>query len=348
MYISSTHRQSVWAIGVICVGLCAGSWFRAGAQAPPRQLPAKTQREATALPSSTSEYSQRAVAYINETIPLTREDFGEYLIAREGQDRINNFVNRKIIELACQEKGIEVTAAEVEADLAETIKSLNTTVKDFESKILKPHNKTLYEWKEDAIRPRLMLSKLCRDRVKVSEDDISKGYEAYYGEKIDCRIIMWPRNEKGQAMQIYNKIRDNDSEFERAARHQATPSLAAVGGKIEPIGKNTAGNPTLEKAAFSLQEGELSQLLETPDGLVVIKCVKRLPPQASVKLEDVREKIAKEAFDKRLQQEIPKYFQELHDKANPKVFLTPVNELQLIRQAEREISEETGRKVEKR
>jgi len=342
MRVRLDGRKLVPAIGILAVLMSAFFWGRHGhgprAQA---QSPARPQSVASTAPT---EYSQRVVAYINDTIPITREEFGEYLIVRLGTDRLSNFVNRRIIELACKEKGIEVTTAEVEADFAETIKSLKTTVRDFEAKILKPHNKTLYEWKEDAVRPRLMLSKLCRDRVHVTEEDISKGYEAYYGDKVDCRLIMWPKNERAIAMKMHPLIHDSESEFDRVARSQASPTLAAVGGKIEPIGKHTAGNPELEKAAFSLQPGELSQLIETPEGFVVLKCVRRIPPQVEMKLEDAREKLAKEAFDRKLQQEIPKCFQELHDKAHPQLFLKSVTtEDEILRAAGREIAEEVGK-----
>jgi len=342
MRVRLDGRKLVPAFVVLAVLMLAFAWGRHGhgprAQA---QSPARPQSVASTAPT---EYSQRVVAYINDTIPITREEFGEYLIVRLGTDRLSNFVNRRIIELACKEKGIEVTTAEVEADFAETIKSLKTTVRDFEAKILKPHNKTLYEWKEDAVRPRLMLSKLCRDRVHVTEEDISKGYEAYYGDKVDCRLIMWPKNERAIAMKMHPLIHDSESEFDRVARSQASPTLAAVGGKIEPIGKHTAGNPELEKAALSLRDGELSQLIETPEGFVVLKCVRRIPPQVEMKLEDAREKLAKEAFDRKLQQEIPKCFQELHDKAHPQLFLKSVTtEDEILRAAGREIAEEVGK-----
>jgi hypothetical protein len=338
------RQRLALAIAIVAIGGLAsflgryGHGPRAEAQTPVAKASAAT----TSAP--VSEYSQRVVAYVNDTIPLTREEFGEYLIARQGAERLSNFVNRRIIELACKEKGIDVTAAEVEAEFADTLKKLKTTSKDFEAKILKPHNKTIYEWKEDAVKPRLMLSKLCSARVHVTEEDISKGYEAYYGEKIDCRLIMWPKNEKAIAMQMYPKIRNSETEFDRAAKSQASPTLAAMGGKIDPIGKYTAGNPQLEKAAFSLQPNELSQLIETPEGFVVLKCVSRIPPQIDKKLEAVREDLAKEAFDRKLQQEIPKCFQELHDKAHPQLFLKSITtEEELLRRAEREIAEDNQR-----
>jgi hypothetical protein len=338
------RRKSAVVASVLCLSAGAFFWVRCGwdsranAQVPLRKSQGKTESTAAATPSS--EYSQRVVAYINETTSLTREEFGEYLIARFGTDRINTFVNLRIIQEVCKEKGVEVTSAEVESDLKDTITKMKTTAKDFESKILKPYHRTLYEWKEDVIRPRLMLSKLCKDRVRVEEEDISKAFDAHYGEKIECRLIMWPQKEKGIAMQIYPKIRDSEAEFDHVAKTQASPTLASMGGKIEPIGHYTSGNPALEKEAFALQPGELSKLIDTPDGVVVLKCVRHIPPQADIKLEGVRQKLTTEVFEKKLELEIPRYFEEIRKKANPQTFLKSITtEEELIRQAQHEIAE---------
>ena len=42
------------------------------------------------------------VAYIYGSIPITREDLGEYLIARKGLDTVELLVNKRIIEHACE------------------------------------------------------------------------------------------------------------------------------------------------------------------------------------------------------------------------------------------------------
>ena len=45
----------------------------------------------------------RIVAYIYETIPITREELGEYLIARFGTERLDLLVNKRIIEIECRD-----------------------------------------------------------------------------------------------------------------------------------------------------------------------------------------------------------------------------------------------------
>ena len=109
------------------------------------------------------------------TCAITREELGEYLIARHGADRLQHLVNKRIIELACQAHGIQVSDKEIDAALAEDLASLKVSAKEFEEKTLKDYGKSLYEWREDVIRPKLYMTKLCQDSVDVTPDDLKFG-----------------------------------------------------------------------------------------------------------------------------------------------------------------------------
>jgi parvulin-like peptidyl-prolyl isomerase len=87
------------------------------------------------------------------------------------------------------------------------------------------------------------------------------------------------------------------------------------------IGRHTTGNEALEATVFQLKPGEMSQL-ETPEGTLAIKCLRRLPPDTSKKLDDVRDTLAKTVLDKKVQQEIPKLSKELREQAQPRLLLT--------------------------
>ncbi|HVS37908.1 MAG TPA: peptidylprolyl isomerase, partial [Gemmataceae bacterium] len=293
----SNTKGAAWnwrrlALGAACVvGLgtagYVGSLFvpRAKAQPEAPAKPAATPAQPGA-PAAPADYSKRPVAFLHNNEVVTREQLGEYLIARFGADRLPLLVNKIIIEEACKAKGIEVTPAEVEVSFAEDLASMNMDEKTFVAGILKNAKKSLYEWKEDVVRPKLLMTKLVRDRVTVTEDDIKAGYDAYYGEKVEVQIIYWPHGERQIAIEEHAKIRDNDDEFQRKARTQADSRLAATQGHLDgPIGHHTTGSSEIEKAAFSLHEGEVSALIETPDGIAVIKCLKRIPANTTVSLE---------------------------------------------------------------
>ncbi len=284
---------------------------------PPQPAPSAQPQQ------SPSDYSRRAVAYIYGTQIISREDLGEYLIARQGADKLDLLVNKMIIESACKKRGITVTAAEVEEEVQKDVQAFKLNMKDYEQKVLKPRGMSLYELREDAIRPRLALTKLCRDRVQVTEKDILDAYEAYHGEKIQGRMIMFPKGEQRLAMKLYDKLRSSEEEFQRQAQTQASPSLAAQGGKFAPFGRNFIDNKELERAAFSLQPGEVSQIVGTPEGEVIFKCDARIPPDGT-KLEDVRATLVQAIMEKKISDEMRKVAAELRKEANPKLFLTKV------------------------
>ena len=89
--------------GIAAASFC---WGRSGAvpeaTATPPQATARSKGEAApANPQTTYDSSQRVVAYIYNTIPITREELGEYLITRHGTEKLEMLVNERIIERAC-------------------------------------------------------------------------------------------------------------------------------------------------------------------------------------------------------------------------------------------------------
>src|SRR6266851_6085384 len=329
------------------LGRCTSLPAAAGATPRPDPVPTRTSGIKENSPSKEGDYSRQVVAYIYGSIPITREDLGEYLIARQGAERLELMVNRRIIDLACQKKGIVITDDEVEAALAEDIKSMNvSSVKDFVNGVLKRYQKTLYEWKEDVIRPKLALAKLCRDQVKVTEEELRNAFEAHHGEKVECQMIMWPTSEKNHVFnEFYAKIRDNEKEFDLATTRQASSLLASKGGHVEPFGRHTTGNEEMENEAFKLDPGQISRVIETPQGLVVLKCLKHIPAQTGVTLDaQGRAKLEKDIIDRKVTQvEIPKMFKQLRDQASPQLFLGKKveTEADLLKQAREALSSDS-------
>src|SRR5262245_35483491 len=120
-------------LGLSGAGLCGatalGFWLGQGAP-----LPSALAQPPAALPPTTAQpgdYGQRVVAYIYGSVPITRQDLGEYLIERQGVDRLDLLINKKIIEHACAKQGIIVSPAEVEQALQEDLKSIGVDQKGF-------------------------------------------------------------------------------------------------------------------------------------------------------------------------------------------------------------------------
>lgn len=300
-------------------------WGRTGAlQATAQQthVPAPVDHGAKNS-AANGDYQRRVVAYLYDNMPVTREDLGEYLIARLGAERVEFLVNRKIVEVACQSKGIHVTDAEIEAQLADDLRGFgNMSLKDFNNQVLKRFNKNLYEWKEDVIRPKLLLAKMCRPLVEVKYDDLVKAFEARYGPKVKCRMIVLTKDDN-RRFQKWETVRDNENEFRELARNQFIQALAAKGGEVPPIHRHFP-DPEIEKEAFSLQPGQISPLKQLKDGtFVIIKCDEHIAADKSKKLDDERINLHKELAEVKLAQKIPEVFDGLRKQANPRILISP-------------------------
>jgi hypothetical protein len=221
---------------------------------------------------------RRIVAYVYGNVPVTREELGDFLIARGGYAKLDLLVNKKIIEAEAARLGMSVTAVEVQATLEDDLRGMGIILDDFTSKVLPRYGKTLFEWTEDVIKPRLLLGKMCRDQVKVTLDDLDHAFENTYGQKRQAKIICWPKEEERAARKQWDDARKSDAEFDRVARNQGDRNLAASCGLVAPIGPYPAvEEETCTKKLYELKVGELSGLFETPAGIMCIKCVAIVP-----------------------------------------------------------------------
>jgi hypothetical protein len=327
----------------------ASRWIRAGAVtvcavgawAATAQPPA-VKSDPPAEPIS---WSQRPVAYVYGTELVTREQLGEFLIARGGYEKVELLVNKIIIERECAAKKVVVTPQMMEVALNDDLKGLgpNITKEAFCQHLLPRYGKTFYEWMEDVIKPRLQLGELVRrskvvgpdgkerDRVVVTDADLKIQFEHEYGEKRQVQIIMYPPTDDPKGIMAgYGKLRDSQDEFDRAARQQANPSLASTAGHIQPISKHSTGDDkVVEREAFRLKEGEVSAVIQLGGlngeaekrGWMVMKLHKIIPADTTKVFEKMKESLYKDAFAKQLEKEIPVYFAELKKQAAPNVLL---------------------------
>src|SRR5262249_51740708 len=209
-------------------------------------------------------------------------------------------------------QGIYVTDAEVDAKLQDDLKQFgnNITLAEFETNILRRFNKTMFEWREDVIRPKLLMSKLVRPTIVVTEEDMRNAFETRYGEKVECRIIVLEENDRHRDDK-WQRASKSDAEFKEIAKTQFLPDLAARGGQVPPIHKHF-GSPKLEQIAFSLKDGDVSCLEQMPDKTwIILKRDKLIPADNSVRLDTIRMQLHNEVFEFKLAQEIPKVFKRL-------------------------------------
>jgi hypothetical protein len=333
-------------LGSLGAGAVAGAvWLgrraavpEAGAAPPPQAEPAAPSPQAAPPPASDmpSEYSERAVAYVYGSTRISREQLGEDLIARFGPDKVLNLVNKLIIERTCHDRGITVTDAEVDVALSDEISGMKVNPREFVEKVLREKHKSLYEWREDVLRPKLLMTKLLRDTAKVQDEVVQKAFESVYGERVYCQAIMWPLGEEEQLKDVYGTLIKDPVEFSRVARTRNSKAMLAVGGMLEPFGHHCLSDEAAEKIIFGMGEGEVTpvfrvEMIESGASrepvkttyAAVVKVLKKFPPDPTKKLEDVRAALEKEIIERQIIAQMPSEMEKMQKAADPKIVLKP-------------------------
>jgi hypothetical protein len=330
-------------LGSLGAGAVAGAvWLgrqaavpEAGAAPAPQPEPA-AQAPQTAPPALSSEYSERAVAYVYGSTRISREQLGEDLIARFGPDKVLNLVNKLIIERTCHDRGVTVTDAEVDVALADEIVGMKVNQREFVEKVLREKHKSLYEWREDVLRPKLLMTKLLRDTATVQESDVRLAFESVYGERVYCQAIMWPLKEEEPLKDVYGTLIKDPVEFSRVARTHNSKAMLAVGGMLEPFGHHSLNDEAAEKIIFGINEGEVTpvfrvEMIEAGPSkevvkttyAAVVKVLKKFPPDPTKKLEDVRPALEKEIIERGIIGGMPAEMVKMQKAADPKIVLKP-------------------------
>src|SRR4029077_20862114 len=114
------------------------------------------------------------------------------------------------------------------------------------------------EYIRDSVWQSAALKKLTGSTIEVTPDDINKGFQANYSERVRCRAIVLPSMRRAQ--DVWAKARQNTSMdyfADLAAENSIEPSSKSLRGEVPPIRK-FGGQPQLEDVAFGLKPGELS------------------------------------------------------------------------------------------
>jgi hypothetical protein len=311
-------RLSFIVAGLACGLSVSVGTLMGGSKGPP--IPADAPAAPPApMPAMATAGSVQPVAYVYGNVPVTNEEFGKFLMDRGGAEKLELFVNKRIIEMEAARRNLTVTKLEMEQALNDDLAGLNNVPKsDFIKVVLPKYNKTYFEWMEDVIRPRLLLTKMCKERVKVSEENLKIEFERRYGEMRQCQMLMWPKGDAKFVTERFDKARRSQEDFDREAIAMANPALAAVKGYMKPISRHLiAEDKQIENAAFALKEGEISHVMETTQGYIVLKLHTIIKPNSEVSFEKERPLLEKAAYEEQLAKEIPIFFAELKKAANP-------------------------------
>lgn len=208
---------------------------------------------------------------------ITRQQVANECMRRFGKEALENIVNKLLVAQECQRAGIQITEKDVNDQLQKEAKKVGLSVDRYIQTIQKGRNVSPDRLKNDVIWNQLALERLAAERIQVTPEEINKRMEYEFGERVQVRQIVVDSLKKAQ--QIQQALAANPDDFERMAKqHSIDRNSASSGGLMWPIRKNSE-LPSLEKAAFSMQPGQISNVIPLEDAFVVLKCIRKYPAE---------------------------------------------------------------------
>lgn len=260
------------------------------------------------------------VATINGQ-PINYPELAEECLLRHGEDVLGVEISHLLLQQALTKANVAVTKEDLDVEIAHAAKLAGVVdaqgQPDFEKWFQvateeQGVSKELYL--RDSVWPSAALKKLTGGTIQVDEADIKKSFEANFGPRVRCRAIVLGNMRRAQ--EVWAKARQNPSvEFfgDLAEEYSIEPQSKALRGEVPPI-RRFSGQPQLEDVAFNLADGELSGIVQMGDKFVILKCEGRTA-SVEVNLQEVRENLYQDIFEKKLRIAMSDKFTEIRAKS---------------------------------
>jgi peptidyl-prolyl cis-trans isomerase SurA len=225
--------------------------------------------------------------------------------------------------------GLSASETEINAALKDVL-TRNNLIQEQLVELLTREGLTLQDYK-DRLREQIILARLMnqavRSRISVDASEVETYYQAHRGEfrrpdEAKVRHIFFhtePGAEPSQlaavqalAARVLEEAR-NGSDFASLARRHSEDVTAQKGGDLGVIKRGEA-LPEFENVIFALHEGEVSDVIHTPNGLHIVK-VESIFKGSGRPLSEVRAEIERRVLQEKTEKRFKEWANELRDRA---------------------------------
>ena len=284
---------------------------------------------------ATADVVNRIVATVDGD-PITAHEVRRYAQDRNARgaseaELLEAVITDKILEKEIAARKIVAKKEDIDRYVAEIAAKNNLNQAQFEA-ALKQQGMTLEQYrarvKSEMEKTQLVGQEIPREPVEVSEDEIRRYYEAH---KLDWAtrsgvtvrdIFLAFRQEMTQRdvlalveqAKAIKRMADSGQPFEQLARKYSQGPGAESGGLLGSFRRGEMA-PPLERVAFALNPGQVSEPLVSPQGVHLLK-VDAVQAEGTVPLDQVRDEIrqalAGRVMDERFRQWISTNLREKH------------------------------------
>jgi hypothetical protein len=250
-------------------------------------------------------------------------------VKRYGKRILEGEINRKLIENTLSASKLQVSQEDINAEMSEAAtyfgfltNSGAPDVNRWIESIQRDEGMTAELYIRDVIWPTVALKKLTQGQVQVTEEDLRKGFESNYGPRAEVLAIVLSNQRTAQ--QVWDLARNNPTEKffgELASQYSVEDSSKSNFGKVPPLRKH-GGQPNLEKAAFELEPGKISGIIEVGGRYVILRSQGFTSPVVQ-DFNAVKNEVYKDLLEKKQRFTMDQYLRKLRDNAEIADYLDP-------------------------
>ena len=250
---------------------------------------------------------------------ITIKELGQECLLRHGEDVLESEIAQLLLQQALKEAGLSVTEPDLEAEVRHAAELAGMADNEGQVEldawfvtVTEQQGITKSQYMRTAVWPSAALKKLTVKEVQVAEEDLNKAFTANYGERVRCRAIVLGTMRRAQ--EVWDKARRNPSvEFfsDLAEEYSIEPTSKALRGEVPPI-QRFGGQPQLEQAAFGLEPGQLSGIVQLGDKFLVLRCEGRTE-RIDVDQAEVQDILLRDIYEKKLRMAMSEKFSSIRE-----------------------------------
>jgi parvulin-like peptidyl-prolyl isomerase len=267
-----------------------------------------------------SELNRNVESYMKRIEASTPEDQRDEIERQVRRMVLNELIDQLLVMQKAKERGLVATDREVDTAINNILSQRKVTLEELKREVIQLGG-TFDEYREevrDHLTKRNFVAAEIRSKINVTKEEIGdyyrehlKEYEGKEAVRIKQILILRPANgdrtgqeaARAQAMKTRQMLNEGKSFSVLAAEVSQGPA-AKAGGDLGFLRKGLMF-PEVEKVAFALNTGEISDVIESPVGFHIIQVIdkrgKGVKPVESVR-EEIIEIIGNKKVEKKFEE----------------------------------------------
>lgn len=232
---------------------------------------------------------------------ILQTELDEALRDQYGADMLDTLINNKIIELEAKKEDITVSDDAIQAEYDELVESYGG--EDSLQETLDANGLT-----KESVKDNIRMYQLTKDviaaSIDISDEELTQYFEENkddYGQLEQVAASHIFLEDEATAKEVEAKITAGEDFAELAKAYSVDTDTSEDGGDLGYISRGQM-DEQFEEAAFALEKGAVSGVVQSAEGYHIIKVTEKVPAEEAT-FEDVKDEVYETVLETRINEE---------------------------------------------